>query len=117
MYSTGQDVYFKMLTSIIFNYLQVVWLSLFFEILQEMLILPLYFTIGNSISDLSVTSNKIKTGSLIVTLIFSVSATILYFFMPQLVTLMGNKDLLDKTVDYVRYGEIFFINPPQYSFL
>ena len=64
--------------------------------------MPLYYTIGTTISDLTVTSNKIKTGSLVVTLIFSVSAAILYFFMPQLVTLMGNKDLLDKTVDYVR---------------
>ena len=51
---------------------QVVWLSLFFEVFQEMLIMPLCYTFGNTIDDLQVTSNKIKTGSLIIISVFSI---------------------------------------------
>ena len=88
--------------SIKYFIIKVVWLSLFFEILQEMLILPLYNTFGSTIEDMQKTGNKIKTGALVVTVIFTISAIILYFLMPDLVKLMGNKDLIDETVDYVR---------------
>ena len=82
---------------------QVVWLSLFFEVFQEMLIMPLCYTFGNTIDDLSVTSNKIKTGSLIIISVFSIIAVILYFLMPILVEAMGqNKDLVQETVNYTR---------------
>ena len=82
---------------------QVVWLSLFFEVFQEMLIMPLCYTFGNTIDDLSVTSNKMKTGSLIIISVFSIIAVILYFLMPILVEAMGqNKDLVQETVNYTR---------------
>ena len=82
---------------------QVVWLSLFFEVFQEMLIMPLCYTFGNTIDDLSVTSNKIKTGSLIIISVFSIIAVILYFLMTILVEAMGqNKDLVQETVNYTR---------------
>ena len=82
---------------------QVVWLSLFFEVFQEMLIMPLCYTFGNTIDDLSVTSNKIKTGLLIIISVFSIIAVILYFLMPILVEAMGqNKDLVQETVNYTR---------------
>ena len=82
---------------------QVVWLSLFFEVLQEMLILPLYFTFGNTISDPGLTGNKIKTGGAIILTSFSAAASLLYFLMPYLVELMGqNKNLVAETVSYVR---------------
>ena len=83
---------------------QVVWLSLFFEVFQEMLIMPLCYTFGNTIDDLQVTSNKIKTGSLIIISVFSIIAICLYFLMPILVEVMGqNQDLLQETVNYTRY--------------
>ena len=86
---------------------QVVWLSLFFEVLQELLILPLYFTFGETIKDSSVTFNKIKTGFLVITIIFAISCGILYACIPYLVNLMAqNQDLVVETTEYVRI-EIF----------
>ena len=85
---------------------QVVWLGLVFEVLQEMLILPLYFTFGNTMSDLEMTANKIKTGGVIILSTFSTAAVILYFILPYLVKLMGqNEDLVDETVGYGRYNK------------
>ena len=82
---------------------QVVWLGLIFEVLQEMLILPLYFTFGNTMTDLEMTANKIKTGGTIILSIFSIAAVVLYFILPYLVTLMGqNEDLIEETVSYCR---------------
>ena len=82
---------------------QAVWLGLVFEVLQEMLILPLYFTFGNTMSDLEMTGNKIKTGGVIILGIFSTAAVILYIILPNLVKLMGqDEELVDTTVSYCR---------------
>ena len=83
---------------------QVVWLGLIFEVLQEMLILPLYFTFGNTMTDLEMTGNKIKTGGVIILSTFSTAAIVIYFILPYLVTLMGQtEDLVEETVSYCRW--------------
>ena len=81
----------------------VVWLSLIFEVLQELLILPLYFTFGKTINDDTKTANKIKTGLLSILFIFTFLSILLYFLLPDLVKFMAqNKDLQNQTIDYVR---------------
>ena len=86
---------------------QVVWLSLFFEVLQELLILPLYYTFGQTIEDLNTTFNKIKTGFLVIIIIFIISCGVLYVSIPSLVHLMAqNQALIAETTEYVRI-EIF----------
>ena len=83
---------------------QVVWLGLIFEVLQEMLILPLYFTFGNTVSDVEVTGNKIKTGGVIILGTFSTAAVVIYSILPYLVKLMGQtEDLVEETVCYCRW--------------
>ena len=85
---------------------QVVWLSLFFKVLQETLILPLYFTIGKTLNDPEMTANKIKTGVMVIVVVFSVATIILYFTMPSLVRMMAqNSDLFDPTVSYTRWTD------------
>ena len=97
---------------------QVVWLSLFYEVLQEMFILPLFYTFGSSISDLKTTANKIKTGLVIISIFFTVSSVILYFLMPTFVDLMAqNTDLFHQTVSYVRLEVFGFIFTSLNSFL
>ena len=91
---------------------QVVWLSLFFKVLQETLILPLYFTIGKTVNDPERTANKIKTGVMVTVILFSVATIILYFTMPYLVTMMAqDSDLFDQTVSYIRWA-VKMISPP-----
>ena len=78
----------------------VVWLSLIFEVLQELLILPLYFTFGKTINDDTKTANKIKTGLLSILFIFTFLSILLYFLLPDLVKFMAqNKDLQNQTID------------------
>jgi len=86
---------------------QVVWLSLFFEVLQELLILPLYYTFGQTIENIEITVNKLKTGFLVISIVFVISCGILYIIIPSLVQLMAqNQDLATETTEYVRI-EIF----------
>ena len=82
---------------------QIAWLSLFFEVLQETLIYPLYSTIGKTVSQPEITSNKIKTGLIVILVLFSGATIVLYFAMPWLVTVMAQDlDLCDQTVSYIR---------------
>ena len=82
---------------------QTVWLSLFFEVLQETLIFPLYFTIGQTLNDPERTANKIKTGVMVLVVVFSAATIILYSTMPYLVSMMAQDSaLFDQTVGYIR---------------
>ena len=82
---------------------QIVWLSLFFEVLQETLIFPLYFTIGQTLNDPERTANKIKTGVMVLVVVFSAATIILYSTMPYLVSMMAQDSaLFDQTVGYIR---------------
>ena len=82
---------------------QTVWLSLFYKVLQETLIFPLYFTIGQTLSDPERTANKIKTGVMVLVVVFSAATIILYSTMPYLVSMMAQDSaLFDQTVGYIR---------------
>jgi Na+-driven multidrug efflux pump len=86
---------------------QLQYVNLIFEVIQEMLILPLFFLIGKTILDNDQTRNKIKTGlsSLFVVILFF--STILFIFAEGIVTAMAqNPDLIRETVTYIRY-ELF----------
>ena len=76
---------------------------LFYKFLQETLILPLYFTIGKTFNDPRQTANKIKTGLIVIVVVFSVSTFLLYISMPWLVIIMAQKtDLHEHSISYVR---------------
>lgn len=83
---------------------QLQYVNLIFEVLQEMLILPLFFIIGKTLLNDDETKNKIKTGLLslfVVVLFFSI---ILFAFAEGIVTSMAqNTDLISGTVTYIRY--------------
>ena len=86
---------------------QVVWLSLAFEVLQELLIMPLYFILGSTITNQVETRNKVKTGLLLLVTVFALTSSALYLAAPILVKAMAQSpDLLEVTTDYIRV-EIF----------
>ena len=82
---------------------QMAWINVLLEIIEESVLLPLYFCLGNSLNDLKETKNKIKTGILIASLVYTAfSATTSAFAWP-LVRIMGqNETLHELTVDYIR---------------
>ena len=80
--------------------------------------MPLYFTLGSSISDLRVTGSKVVTGAAVTAAVFSLAAAGLYFLMPALVRLMGQDEaLFQETVSYVRIEIFGFIFLSLNSFL
>ena len=86
---------------------QVAWLSLAFEVLQELLIMPLYFILGSTITNQAETRNKVKTGLLLLVTVFALTSSTLYVAAPTLVKAMAQSpDLLEVTTDYIRV-EIF----------
>ena len=82
---------------------QLSWVNLFYEIIQEALILPLFFILGKSLLDKNELLNKIKSGVLITSIIYFVLSFILFIFARPLIIFMAqDKELIDATVNYVR---------------
>ncbi len=86
---------------------QLQYVNLIFEVIQEMLILPLFFLIGKTILDNKITRNKIKTGLLTLSGIILVFGGLLFIFANGIVTEMAqDTSLIAETVTYIRY-ELF----------
>jgi hypothetical protein len=82
---------------------QIAWVGLIYEIIQEAIILPLFFLLGKSLKDKPAFQNKVRSGLLITFAIYTTLSLILIVFARLLVVLMAqNTDLVDATVVYVR---------------
>jgi Na+-driven multidrug efflux pump len=97
---------------------QLSWVSLFYEIIQEALILPLFFVLGKSLSNKSELINKIKGGLLLTGIIYFVLSCVLFIFAKPLVIFMAqDKDLIDATVDYIRLETIAALLSTLFKFM
>jgi len=78
---------------------QLQYVNLIFEVIQEMLILPLFFLVGKTIGNMEITRNKIKTGLLSLFGVIAFFSIVLFIFAEGIVTLMAqNADLIGGTV-------------------
>ena len=77
---------------------QVVWLSLMFKVLQDLFIMPLYFILGNTITDQNETKNKLKTGLAIIVAVFALTTGTLFLAAPSLVKAMAQSPNLVKSI-------------------
>ena len=86
---------------------QMAWVGLIYEIVQEALILPLFFLLGKSLLIKDEFENKVRTG-LFVTfgVYFSISLILIIFTKPLVVLMAQNVDLIDATVSYVRIESV-----------
>lgn len=86
---------------------QMSYISLFYEVIQEALILPLFYLLGKSLQNKEDFTNKTRTGLIITATTYLVLSLILIIFAKPLVTLMAqNENLIQQTVDYVRLETI-----------
>jgi Na+-driven multidrug efflux pump len=86
---------------------QLSWVNLLYEIIQEALILPLFFILGKSINNNEELENKIKSGLLVTGMIYSILSIVIFIFADQFVVLMAqNNELIDATVVYIRLETI-----------
>jgi Na+-driven multidrug efflux pump len=94
------------------------WVNLLYEILQESLILPLYFILGKAISNTEEFTNRLKGSMVIVFSIYiTLSALISIFAEPMVVAMAQNNALVDATVSYIRLETIAYIFLTMWKFL
>ena len=86
---------------------QMQWVSLIYEIVQEALILPLFYLLGKSLLNEREFENKVRTGLLVTFGIYGIISVLLFIFARPLVIFMAqNENLIDATVKYVRLESI-----------
>ena len=79
------------------------WVNLFYEVVQEALILPLFYLLGKSLADKEEFVNKVRTGLLVTALVYMLLSVVIIAAAEPLVTWMAqDKELIQDTVDYIR---------------
>lgn len=97
---------------------QLSWVNLIYEIINEAIILPLYFFMGKVVSDKVEFKNRVKTGLLISFFIYLLcSLLICIFTVPLLNAMATSKDILVKSAVYIRIESIANIFTILSSFL
>lgn len=97
---------------------QISWLSIIFEILQEALILPLFFLIGKSIYNKIELENKVKTGLITIIGIYSFISITIFLLSEDLVNLMSvNQSLQSNVIDYIKLESLGIVFMIIYKFL
>ena len=82
---------------------QMQWVSLFYEVVQEALILPLFYILGQALGDRNELANRVRTGVAVTTAIYAaVSIFVIAFARPLVVAMAQNERLIGATVEYVR---------------
>ena len=86
---------------------QLSWVNLIYEILNEAIILPLYFFMGKVVDNKSEYTNRIKTGLIISFGIYAIcSVFICIFTNPLLVAMATSKDIIAESAVYIRIESI-----------
>ena len=96
---------------------QLSWVNLLYEIINEAIILPLFFFIGKITNDKAEFTNRLKTGLLTTLCIYSVlSVVIIIFARPLLQLMAAAPDILDASATYIRIESVANIFGILYSF-
>lgn len=86
---------------------QLSWVNLFYEVVQEALILPLFFLLGKSLANKTEFANKVRTGLVVTAGIYLIVSIIIITCAKPLVVLMAqDESLIQATIDYVRLETI-----------
>ena len=86
---------------------QLSWVNLFYEIINEAIILPLFYFVGKVLSDKKELTNRVKTG-LIITLGVYIILTlgVITFTNPLLKLMATSQDIIDASATYIRIEAI-----------
>ena len=89
---------------------QLSWVALLYEIINESIILPLFYFIGKAANCKRELNNCFKSGILITFCIyFLIALLIIIFIEPMLLTMSVNKDILVQSAVYIRIESIALI--------
>ena len=86
---------------------QLSWVNLIYEIINEAIILPLFYFMGKVLLDKKEFTNRIKTGLLITLCVYLLLSSLVIVFTEPLLKIMAtSKDIIDMSVDYIRLESI-----------
>ena len=86
---------------------QLSWVNLLYEIMNEAIILPLFYFIGKVKNDNKEFSNRIRTGMLISLGVYTIlSAVVLIFAEPMLKLMATDTSIIDASASYIRIESI-----------
>lgn len=86
---------------------QLSWVNLIYEVINEAIILPLFYFMGKVLIDKKEFANRIKTGLLISLAVYLVLSIIIISFTEPLLKLMATStDIIDLSVKYIRLESI-----------
>jgi Na+-driven multidrug efflux pump len=82
---------------------QLAWVNIFYEVIQEALILPLFYLISKALGNREELSNRIRTGLASSFLVFLVMTLLILVFVKPMLVFMGQKsDIIAATATYIR---------------
>ena len=97
---------------------QLSWVNLLYEIVNEAIILPLFFFVGKMVANKEEFTNRLKTGLLISLGIYAVfSAVIIIFAEPMLSAMAASPDILADSATYIRIESVANIFGILFSFV
>lgn len=86
---------------------QLSWVNLFYEILNEAIILPLFFFVAKVKDDKTVYTNRLNTGLLAVALVYIIFSSLVIMFAEPMVSGMATDlNIAQETVQYIRIESI-----------
>ena len=86
---------------------QLSWVNLLYEIMNEAIILPLFYFIGKVKDDSDKFSNRVRTGMLISLSVYAVLSAIVMIFAEPMLTLMAtDTSIIEASASYIRIESI-----------
>lgn len=86
---------------------QLSWVNLLYEIVQEALILPLFYFIGKALIDHNELQNRVRTGMLLTFIVYTILAIIIMATAVPLIKFMAqSNELIEETATYIRLETI-----------
>ena len=86
---------------------QLSWVNLFYEIINEAIILPLFYFIGKVVTNKKELTNRLQTGMLLALIIYIIlSAVIICFTKPLLSLMATDVSIIDASATYIRIESV-----------
>ena len=86
---------------------QLSWVNLLYEIINEAIILPLFYFMGKVLLDKKEFTNRIKTGLIITFAVYVIiSILVICFARPLLNIMAASSDIIDASISYIRLEAI-----------
>jgi Na+-driven multidrug efflux pump len=97
---------------------QLTWINLIYEVINEAIILPLYFFMGSVLSDKKEFTNRIRSGLLVSFVVYAICSIAVAIFIKPLLSFMAvSTDILAESAAYIRIECVANVFGILYSFM